>query len=97
MLIIPLNVEVRGDLCFHAEDMPRIHGYVFTASDYEGTPTETEEAIPMWFSVTDIPYIEMWEDDKCWLPQVIAGQVVDAWFIFAGESVLDHKVTIREV
>ncbi|MCZ6502225.1 MAG: 8-oxo-dGTP diphosphatase [Gammaproteobacteria bacterium] len=97
LLINPLNVEFRGELFFHAEDMPRIHGYVFTASDYEGTPTETEEAIPMWFSVTDIPYIEMWEDDKFWLPQVIAGQVVDAWFIFAGESVLDHKVTIREV
>ena len=51
----------------------------------------------MWFSVTDIPYVEMWEDDKFWLPQVIKGHVVDAWFIFAGESVLDHKVTIREV
>lgn len=97
LLINPLNVEFRGELFFHAEDMPRIHGYVFTASDYEGTPTETEEAIPLWFSIDDIPYAEMWEDDKFWLPQVIAGQVVHAWFTFAGESVLDRKVTIREV
>lgn len=95
LLINPLNVEFRGELFFHAEDMPRIHGYVYTATDYEGTPTETDEAIPMWFDVNDIPYAQMWEDDEFWLPQVIAGQVVDAWFTFAGESVLDHKVTIR--
>jgi 8-oxo-dGTP diphosphatase len=97
LLIDPLNVEFRGELFFHATDMPRIHGHIFIASDYEGTPTETDEAIPLWFSLDDIPYAEMWEDDRFWLPLVIKGQVVTAWFTFAGESVLDRRVTIRGV
>lgn len=95
LLINPLNVKFAGELFFHAEDMPRIHGFVYTATDYEGTPTETDEAIPLWFDLGDIPYQEMWEDDEFWLPHVIKGQVVDAWFTFKEESVLDQKVTIR--
>jgi|TARA_B100001964_G_scaffold59256_1_gene67198 8-oxo-dGTP diphosphatase len=97
LLIDPVNVEFAAELFFHAEDMPRIHGFVFTATNYDGTPTETEEAIPLWFSIEDIPYGEMWEDDIHWLPQVIEGCVVDAWFTFAAESMLDYKVNVRSV
>ncbi len=95
LMINPLNVKFAGELFFHAEDMPRIHGFIYTASDYEGTPTETDEAIPLWFDIDDIPYAEMWEDDAAWLPHVISGQIVDAWFTFKEESVLDQKVRIR--
>mgnify|MGYP001464149744 CR=1 FL=1 len=97
LIINPINVEFAGELFFHAEDMPRIHGFVFTATDYEGTPTETEEAIPLWFNIDEIPYGEMWEDDRHWLPQIIEGLRVDAWFTFAAESLLDYKVNVRSV
>jgi len=93
LLINPLNVKFAGELYFHAEDMPRIHGFVYTATDYEGTPTETDEAIPLWFDIEKIPFEEMWEDDVLWLPHVIAGKTVKAWFTFEKETVLDHKVT----
>ncbi len=93
LLINPLNVKYAGELFFHAEDMPRIHGFVYTATDYEGTPTETDEAVPLWFDLEQIPYDEMWEDDILWLPHVIEGRTVRAWFTFEKESVLDHKVT----
>jgi 8-oxo-dGTP diphosphatase len=95
LLIDPLDVKFAGELFFHAEDMPRIHGFVYTASDYEGTPTETDEAIPLWFDIDNIPYDQMWEDDEAWLPHVIRGEIVDAWFTFKGESVLDQKVIVR--
>lgn len=97
LLIDPLNVKFAGELFFHAEDMPRTHGFVFTASDYEGTPTETDEAIPLWFNVHEIPYDEMWQDDAYWLPHVIKGHIVDAWFTFQEESMLDQKVIVRKV
>jgi 8-oxo-dGTP diphosphatase len=49
LLISPLDIRPAGELFFHANDMPRIHGHIFVASDYEGTPSETDEAIPLWF------------------------------------------------
>ncbi|MCB1646564.1 MAG: 8-oxo-dGTP diphosphatase [Pseudomonadales bacterium] len=91
--IDPLNVVYRGELFFHAEDeMPKIHGYIYVASDYNGTPTETDEAIPLWFAPQDIPYHEMWEDDQYWLPQVLAGKTMKGWFTFEGEALLDYRI-----
>lgn len=94
--ITPLNVRPGGELFFHSDDFPKTHGYVFTADSYAGSPSETDEAIPLWFPVNRIPYTQMWEDDKFWLPKVLGGAVVDGWFTFTGETLLDHLVTIRQ-
>ena len=96
LCITPLHVRAAGELFFHAEDMPRIHAYVFTAADYDGTPTETDEAIPLWTEVDKIPYEAMWQDDRYWLPQVLAGATVNGWFTFMGESLLDYKIKVIE-
>ncbi len=93
LIINPLNVRSAGELFFHAEDMPRIHGYIFVATDYEGTPSETDEAIPIWFNLNTIPFEEMWEDDRYWLPEVLNGQSVRGYFTFVNEQLLDHEVT----
>tara|TARA_B100002052_G_scaffold275996_1_gene280366 strand:- start:148 stop:633 length:486 start_codon:yes stop_codon:yes gene_type:complete len=93
LIINPLNVRSAGELFFHAEDMPRIHGYIFVATDYEGTPSETDEAIPIWFNLSTIPFEEMWEDDRYWLPEVLNGQSVRGYFTFVNEQLLDHEVT----
>ena len=94
LLIEPMNVRAAGELFFHAEDMPKIHGHVFVATDFEGTPSETEEASPIWFKLDEIPYDEMWDDDRLWLRAVLDGGTVRAWFTFARESMLDHQVQI---
>ena len=93
LIINPINVRPAGELFFHAEDMPRIHGHVFIATDFDGTPTETEEAAPIWFALDDIPFEEMWEDDKYWLHQVLNGRSVRGYFTFVEEQLLDHDVT----
>ena len=41
---------------------------VFVAHDFTGTPTETEEAVPLWTAIDAIPFDEMWPDDRYWLP-----------------------------
>lgn len=93
LCITPTQVRYGGELFFHAEDkMPNIHGYVYVATGYRGTPTETDEAIPIWTQLDDIPFEEMWQDDRFWLPQVLAGQSVKGWFSFEGEQLLDYKV-----
>lgn len=93
LLITPRNVTFAGELFFHAEDeMPKIHGHVFVASHFDGEPGETDEAIPMWVPKAALPFDEMWEDDRLWLPQVLDGRRITGWFTFMGESLIDHHV-----
>ena len=94
LLITPTGIREGGELFFHAEDFPRIHAHVFVASGYEGTPTETEEADPLWFPVNGIPYEEMWADDQYWLPGVLSGSRVRGWFTFTGVSVVDYHIEL---
>ena len=93
LIINPLNVRYAGELFFHAHDMPRIHGWVYVATDFEGTPTETDEAIPIWYPVDNLPFDEMWDDDRLWLGQVLSGKIVKGYFTFVGEKLQDAKVT----
>ncbi|MCY4212644.1 MAG: 8-oxo-dGTP diphosphatase [Gammaproteobacteria bacterium] len=68
------------------------YGYAFVASDFAGTPTETVEATPHWFADADIPYGEMWEDDRLWLPHLLAGRFVKADFLFESSAALAHQL-----
>ena len=68
-------------------------GHVFVANEWQGTPTETDEMAPAWFKLADIPYDQMWEDDTLWLPQVLAGQLIQASFSFDNtEKMIGHQV-----
>jgi hypothetical protein len=37
---------------------------------------------PKWFSSDQLPYEQMWPDDKHWLPLVLAGKRVQGEFQF---------------
>ena len=58
--IIPLDPVKMGELRFVMSDLPDIHCHVFRATRWSGTPTETEEATPLWTPLDAIPYGEMW-------------------------------------
>lgn len=82
-----------GQLRFQFTDGYSIHVHVFVSLSYSGNPVETAEAEPLWFSIADIPYDEMWADDVIWLPRVLAGQNVRGRFIFSDDVMLDHEVS----
>lgn len=65
----------------------------YLAASWQGEPVESEEMRPQWFSVTDIPYGEMWPDDRFWLPKVLSGLVVKAEFSFGpDDTILAQKI-----
>lgn len=69
---------------------------VFLCTKWQGKPKETDEMKPQWFRIDEIPYDEMWKDDKYWLPKVINGDYVNAEFRFDdNDNVLSHKVNAR--
>ncbi|WP_227021250.1 8-oxo-dGTP diphosphatase [Oceaniferula marina] len=90
--ITPLDPVKMGELCFAMSDIPDIHCHVFMATRYEGVPTATEEAIPLWTDLDQIPYDRMWEDDRCWLAGMLAGRKFFGRFIFEGETMLWHEL-----
>ncbi|OLL24245.1 7,8-dihydro-8-oxoguanine triphosphatase [Neolecta irregularis DAH-3] len=50
--------------------------HVFKAYNWRGNPIETEEMAPKWFSTKSIPYEDMWQEIRIWLPQVLAGKAI---------------------
>lgn len=87
--------ENRGRLRFQFTDGYSLDVQVFVATEYSGKPTETEEAIPLWYRLDKIPFDEMWEDDRIWLPRVVSGETVEGRFIFDGDKMLDHEIFFR--
>ena len=86
LLITPLGSRKLGELWFSMSDCPDILCHVSRADDYEGEPTETDEAVPVWTSVEEIPYHRMWEDDRHWMPLVLAETTFHGRFVFEGEA-----------
>ena len=81
-------------LNFQFTDNNSIHGYVYTATGYKGTPTETDEADPIWCPVDNLPYDRMWEDDHTWIPHMLAGNPFCARYIFDDDHMLDAVVDL---
>lgn len=65
----------RGVLSFHFLDTPSEvwETHLFTGEGLQGEPRETDEMEPRWFRVVpdEVPYDQMWQDDKYWLPSVL--------------------------
>ena len=48
---------------------------------------------PRWFPVDEIPYSEMWPDDKYWFPLFLKGSKFSGYFKFKGHNdILEHKI-----
>ena len=90
--VTPLELKRRGDLHFQFTDGYALHCVVFFADDCLGDPTETDEAVPVWTPLTAIPYENMWEDDRHWLPGAISGQNFRGYFHFDGDKMLSNNV-----
>lgn len=92
LCITALRAEQAGELSFQFVDGYALHCTVFTATAFEGTPAETDEAIPLWFDVNAIPYDKMWQDDHLWMPLMLEGKTFKGFFVFDGDHMLDYGV-----
>lgn len=91
-----LHLSLMAELKFVDQADAQWLGYAFVARDYRGTPTETAEAEPFWSPLDRIPYDRMWEDDRIWLPKVLAGQRIKAAFLFRAGKLLCHLLEDAE-
>jgi 8-oxo-dGTP diphosphatase len=87
-----IDPKKRGELHFQFLDGYSLFCTVFVASRFDGTPIETEEAVPLWFNIGQLPFEEMWEDDELWLPQALEGKSFRGFFVFDGEKMLSDQL-----
>lgn len=92
LLARPLAPRKLGEVAFDVVDGVSILIHVFRADALEGEPSETDEAVPVWAPVDDIPYDRMWADDRYWLPHVLANRPFEAFARFEGDRLLDCDV-----
>lgn len=96
LCVTPLGLARRGTLAFQFADGYSLFCTVFSATDLEGTPTETDEAVPEWFAFDAIPYEKMWQDDQYWLPEMLAGKNFEGRFLFDDDTMLGKELTFTE-
>ncbi len=92
LCITPQSVSHCGELSFQFVDGLSIHCTVFRAESFRGTPQETDEAIPLWTSLDELPYDRMWEDDRYWLPLMLENTRFTGRFLFDKHRMLDHRL-----
>jgi 8-oxo-dGTP diphosphatase/2-hydroxy-dATP diphosphatase len=89
------ELRKHGRLMFQFEGNPEIlEVHVFSASAFDGKPSESDEMRPRWFQLHEIPYENMWPDDKHWLPMLIEGKKFSGNFLFRNENILKLSLEI---
>lgn len=83
--VTPIDYEKAGLIEFdeyYKGTKQKLAFHLYIVHKWNGTISETEEMKPQWFSINEIPYNKMFPDDKYWLPLVLKGQKIKAYFDF---------------
>ena len=86
------KLQYCGQHRFQFVDGLTIHVWVYKTTEFEGIPTESAEARPLWVPLDKIPYDKMWEDDGIWLPMLLRGERFQGRWIFDGDRMLDYEL-----
>ncbi len=94
--VTPVKYEKVGFLEFdeyYKGKKEKVAFHLYIVNEWNGTPTESEEMNPTWFDINDIPYDKMFPDDKYWLPLILEGKKIKAYFDFDEEwNLLSKKI-----
>ncbi|MEM3670739.1 MAG: 8-oxo-dGTP diphosphatase [Thermoprotei archaeon] len=78
------NAYCQGELEFYcgAQATADQLVHVLVCSDTKGSPRGSREGAVEWFSRTALPLEEMWDDDRYWLPYLLAHRKFVGAFYF---------------
>lgn len=69
--------------------------HAFVARRWHGTLAGSDELEPRWFPLSSLPLGDMWDDERYWLPRMLAGERLAAELTYddACEKVVRFDVT----
>ena len=99
VIVLSENVEKRGEIKFYFAENPEWNerGHIYWIHDWQGEPVETEEMDPKWYPLDAIPYDQMWDADRHWLPVFLDGKKFEAEIHFAGPENKMQNIDLRVV
>jgi len=88
------NIMPLGVITFEFQGNPELlEVHISKAKDFEGEPKESEEMKPQWFEIADIPFKEMWPDDRYWVPLFLKDNGFTGKFLFGPDNaILDYEL-----
>ena len=86
-----------GKIDFVFKDGLNYKVYIFVCKKWRGEPSESEEMKPRWFSIDNLPWDNMWSDDKFWLPKIIEGKSIEGRFYFNNDGKTIEKFDIKDL
>ena len=69
--------------------------HAFVATQWVGTPAESDEMLPTWFGLEDIPYAQMWDDSAYWVSRVLSGGRLRGRILFRLDNATVGHVVIE--
>ena len=87
-------MEKVGVINFNWENNPEtLEVHLFRAENFSGQPVESEEMMPQWYHVDEIPFNDMWPDDAHWMPLLFAGKKFQGKFLFDNKNnIIQHEL-----
>ena len=65
--------------------------HVYFVTRWQGVINDSDEMIWKWFSLSNIPYDQMWDDDKYWLPKALEDKRLKGAFYFNEKRKVERK------
>ncbi len=93
VVVDPNHIKKVAYKVFHSPKFDDVFVHTFLVTQWKGDPVETEEMRPQWYVFDEIPYDDMWADDRIWMPKLLAGKTFNAEFWFdADGNVVKHTL-----
>lgn len=66
---------------------------VYLITEWEGEIVQTAAMKPYWCYESDIPWDKMWDDSRYWEPKILAGEKINAIFLYSEDNkrVKEHR------
>lgn len=84
-------------LRFHWSSGPMLYCHVYFLEKWQGEEQSTDEMEPWWFSKTELPFNEMWPDDRLWLPRVLSGETLEGDVYFESDNLTMRESNFKEI
>jgi 8-oxo-dGTP diphosphatase/2-hydroxy-dATP diphosphatase len=92
-----LRIEKMGQIDFEFAAKPGdfLEVHIYKGEGWKGELKESNEMVPRWWPIDDIPLAQMWPDDRYWIPLFLAGKKFTGRFLFGPhDSVLEYSLKI---
>lgn len=98
VVVAASDLEPRGRLSYffpHREPWSQ-ESSVFVCRVWRGEPVGSDELEPEWFPLDRVPYDQMWDDARRWLPAVLDGASVRRSFVFGADlaTVVEERESV---